>query len=75
MPCRRRFVKERRSWVDDLFAGLAAWQRDGLHSGRLCFLPGSVITTRNQHYPKDPPEGYIGKREYIEWLAEKNGSA
>jgi hypothetical protein len=75
MPCRRRFVKERRHWLDDLIAGLAPWQREGLHSGLLCFLPGSVVITRNQHYPKGPPAGCVGKREYQEWLADRNGAA
>jgi hypothetical protein len=74
MPCRRRFVKERRHWLDDLFASLPAWARDGLHRGRLCFVAGGVVITRNQHYPKDPPAGCVGKREYIEWLAEQNGA-
>jgi hypothetical protein len=74
MPVRRRFVKERRSWLSDLFAGLASWQREGLRTGRLCLLSGSVVITRNQHYPKDPPAGCVGKREFVAWLANQNGA-
>jgi len=74
MPCRRRFVRERRHRLDERFAGLVAWEREGLHSGRLCFAAGSSIISRNRNYPMDALPGCVGRREFVEWLAKWNGA-